>query len=124
MIKIERVEALFSAVKELRDETRKYVKASQKLAEKDHHAQRSYAAAKLTEHARALSALEDKAHALAVDCGLSPLRDLQCYEPRVVNNNGWHDHLYHPPRPERLPPLENKSHVHLMGMNKEHRRAS
>lgn len=96
---LEDVEALFDAVKRLRDERRKM----EKLSEKAFRAEGPKAAQKtsvdLNWQAFHVNKVEHDVHAAAVNCGLADIRSAPHYEPYSVKLTGFHEYLVTPTKP-------------------------
>lgn len=99
---LENIEALFAAVKNLRDERRKM----QKLSDKALHAAPGKASQKasvdLNWQAFHVNRIEHAVHAAAVDCGYADLRDADHYRPYSVKLTGFHEYEVVPDRPRGL----------------------
>lgn len=99
---LEDVEALFSAVKQLRDERRKM----QRLSDKALHAEGPKASQKasvdLNWQAFHVNQIEHAVHAAAVDCGVADLRESSHYATYSVKLTGFHEYQVVPPKPRDL----------------------
>lgn len=93
------IEALYAAVKNLRDERRKMQRLSDKARDADSARQRSKSTVDLNWQAFHVTRLEHAAHAAAVDAGLADLRPADHYRPYTVNLSGWHTYEMVPALP-------------------------
>lgn len=98
------IEALYAAVKTLRDERRKMAKLSDKAFHAEGHKARSKSTVDLNWQAFHVNRLEHAAHAAAVDAGLADLRPADHYKPYSVKLTGWHEYEVVPQRPRSLTP--------------------
>lgn len=101
---LEEVEALFAAVKILRDERRKM----QALSEKARNAapgKGQKANVDLNWQAFHVNRLQHAAHAAAVDCGIADARTADHYRPYTVKLTGFHEYEVVPPMPRSLLPI-------------------
>lgn len=98
------IEALYSAVKLLRDERRKMQKLSDKARDAEGHKSRSKATVDLNWQAFHVNRLEHAAHAAAVDAGLADLRDQSAYATYSVKLTGWHEYEVVPAKPRDYRP--------------------
>lgn len=99
---LEDVEALFGAVKQLRDERRKM----EKLSDRAFHAEGQKAVQKATVdlnwQAFHVNGIEHEVHARAVDCGFADLREPGSYEPYSIKLTGFHEYQVTPRKPRAL----------------------
>lgn len=105
---LEDVEALFSAVKQLRDERRKMTKLSDK-ARTAPLGKAQKASVDLNWQAFHVSRLEHTVHARAVDCGVADLRPVESYRPYSVKLTGFHEYEVVPDMPAALAKAEGHS---------------
>jgi hypothetical protein len=96
------VEALFDAVKHLRDERRKMERLSEKAMKADAGPAYQKAVTNLNWQAHHVVRLEHTAHAAAVDCGLADLREPDHYRPYTVKLTGFHEYEVKPCLPLQL----------------------
>ncbi|WP_144378478.1 hypothetical protein [Mesorhizobium amorphae] len=99
---LEDVEALFSAVKNLRDERRKMEKLSDKAFCADGHKAIQKSSVDLNWQAFHVNKIEHEVHALAVDCGVADARSAGHYEPYSVKLTGFHEYQVCPRKPRGL----------------------
>jgi hypothetical protein len=101
-VPLEDVEALFVAVKNLRDERRKMEKLSDRAFSAESVKARQKSTVDLNWQAFHINRLEHVVHAAAVDCGLADLREPIHYEPYSVKLTGFHEYQVVPPKPRDL----------------------
>lgn len=99
---LNKVEALFEAVKSLRAERRKMERLSEKAFAATGPKQIEKANVDLNFQAFHVRGLESEVHAKAVDCGLADLREAEHYEPSEAHVTGWHRYNFHPALPEAM----------------------
>lgn len=95
---LEDVEALFEAVKLLRDERRKMAKLSEKAANAPLGKSQKFSV-DLNWQAFHVAGIEHRVHAAAVDCGLADLRSDAHYLPYTVRLTGFHEYEQVPAKP-------------------------
>jgi len=100
--RLEDVEALFDAVKNLRDERRKMAKLSDKALVAEGQKARQKATVDLNWQAFHVNRLEHAVHAAAVDCGLADLRSPEHYRTYSVKLTGFHEYEVIPQKPRNL----------------------
>lgn len=100
--KLEDIEVLFEAVKNLRNERRKMEKLSERAFNAEGPKASQKANVDLNWQAFHVNRLEHVAHAAAVDCGLADLRDHSHYQPYSVKLTGFHEYEVVPPKPRDL----------------------
>jgi len=96
------IEALFHAVKALRDERRKMEKLSQKSSEAPIGKSSRRTNADLTRQAFHVMRLEHTAHAAAVNAGIADMRPASEYAPYAVKLNGFHEYKVVPQTPRGI----------------------
>ena len=96
------VEALFAAVKELRDERRKMEKLSEKARNAPIGKTGQKASTDLNWQALHVNRIEHRVHAAAVDCGLADIRSEGHYRPYSVKLTGFHEYEVVPSKPRDL----------------------
>ena len=96
---LEDVEALFNAVKNLRDERRKMEKLSQRAFAAEGVKARSKASVDLNWQAFHVNKIEHAVHAAAVDCGVADMRSPEHYRSYSVKLPGFHEYEVNPPKP-------------------------
>lgn len=89
---LEDIEALFTAVKNLRDERRKMAKLSDKAFTAEGQKARSKSTVDLNWQAFHVTRLEHAAHAAAVNAGIADIRPADHYRPYTVKLTGWHEY--------------------------------
>lgn len=99
--KLEDIEALFDAVKTLRDERRKMEKLSLKVAGMEGK-RAAKGKADLDWSAFNIARAEHRAHAAAVDAGIAEPLPRAEYEPYSVKLNGFQEYRVQPDRPKAL----------------------
>lgn len=99
---LEDVEALFNAVKLLRDERRKMAKLSDKALHAEGPKASQKASVDLNWQAFHVNKIEHDVHALAVDCGVADIRSVGHYEPYSVKLTGFHEYQVCPRKPRGL----------------------
>lgn len=100
--RIEDVERLFDAVKNLRDERRKMQKLSDKALAAECPRASQKANVDLNWQAFHVNRLEHVVHAAAVDCGVADVREPEHYRPYSVKLTGFHEYEVVPPKPRDL----------------------
>lgn len=95
---LEDVEALFAAVKELRDERRKMARLSEK-ARNAPIGKSQKAGVDLDWQAFHVNRIEHRVHAAAVDCGVADARTAEHYRPYSVKLTGFHEYEVVPQKP-------------------------
>ena len=100
--RLEDIERLFDAVKNLRDERRKMAKLSDKALHANGTKASQKANVDLNWQAFHVNRLEHAAHAAAVDCGLADMREPNHYQPYSVKLTGFHEYEVVPPKPRDL----------------------
>lgn len=95
------IEALFVAVKHLRDERRKMAKLSERAMNAS-FGKSQKANVDLNWQAFHVANLEHQVHARAVDCGYADLRSPEHYRPYSVKLTGFHEYEQTPLRPRSL----------------------
>lgn len=96
---LEDVEALFTAVKNLRDERRKMAKLSEKARNAALGKSSQKANVDLNWQAFHVNRIEHAVHAAAVNCGVADPRDREHYRPYTVKLTGFHEYEVVPPKP-------------------------
>lgn len=96
---LEDIEALFAAVKNLRDERRKMQRLSDKAFDAPIGKANRKATVDLNWQAFHVSKLEHRVHAAAVDCGLADLRPSEHYRSYSVKLTGFHEYEVTPDKP-------------------------
>lgn len=99
---LEDIEALFTAVKNLRDERRKMAKLSECAFAADSVKARSKSTVDLNWQAFHVTRLEHAVHAAAVNAGLADIRSADHYRPYTVNLSGWHTYEMVPALPRGM----------------------
>ncbi len=99
---LEDVEALFAAVKQLRDERRKMEKLSEKAFRAEGQKAIQKATVDLNWQAFHVNQVEHTVHAAAVDCGLAEPRSPEHYSPYSVKLTGFHEYQVVPAKPRAL----------------------
>lgn len=94
------IEALYAAVKVLRDERRKMQRLSDKARDAEGHKARSKSTVDLNWQAFHVTRLEHAAHAAAVNAGLADLRSREHYATYTVNLSGFHTYEMVPAKPK------------------------
>lgn len=97
--RIEDVERLFDAVKNLRDERRKMQKLSDKALAAEGPKASQKANVDLNWQAFHINRIEHAVHAAAVDCGFADLRDPGHYQTYSVKLTGFHEYEVVPAKP-------------------------
>lgn len=96
------VEALFDAVKELRNERRKMERLSEKARSAPLGKSSQKATTDLNWQAFHVNQIEHRAHAHAVNCGIADLRSKDHYDAYSVKLTGFHEYEVAPPKPRAL----------------------
>lgn len=96
---LEDIEALFAAVKNLRDERRKMARLSERAMSAAQGKSSQKANVDLNWQAFHVNKIEHAAHAAAVDCGIADARDPEHYRPYSVNLTGFHVYEVVPQKP-------------------------
>lgn len=99
---LEDVEALYAAVKCLRDARKKMSRLSDKAGTAGIGPAYRKLVVDLDWQAFEVNRLEHKAHAAAVNCGLADLRSAPHYSQYSVKLSGFHEYLVTPDRPRDL----------------------
>lgn len=99
---LEDVEALFAAVKHLRDERRKLAKLSDRAFAASTGKASQKANVDLNWQAFHVNKIEHAVHAAAVDCGIADLRSPEHYRPYSVKLTGFHEYEVVPLKPRDL----------------------
>lgn len=99
---LEDVEALFDAVKELRNERRKMERLSEKARNAPLGKPSQKASADLHWQAFHVNQIEHRVHAHAVNCGIADLRSKDHYDAYSVKLTGFHEYEVVPPKPRAV----------------------
>lgn len=101
------IEALFDAVKNLRDSSRKFDKLCEKTSRDGlNQKQLQKANADANWQAMDLEKARIVAHVAAVDAGIADMRSGSYYERREFHPSGFHSYIYSPPKPHDFKPSE------------------
>ena len=103
--KLEDIERLFDAAKNLRDERRKMQKLSEKAFKAEGPKAIQKANVDLNWQAFHINRIEHLVHSIAVDCGFADLREPGHYEPYSVKLTGFHEYEVIPAKPRDLTAL-------------------
>lgn len=99
---LEDIDALFAAVKTLRDERRRMERLSEKARTAPIGKPSQKASTDLTWQAHHVNKIEHDVHARAVDCGLADLRPAASYRPYSVKLTGFHEYEIIPAKPRAI----------------------
>ncbi|KZK82983.1 hypothetical protein PsAD13_03185 [Pseudovibrio sp. Ad13] len=99
---LEKVTALYEAVKLLHRERKKMETLSKKAFEATGQKQIERTSTNLNFQALEVTKLEHRAHAAAVNCGLADLREEEHYESYEASPSAWHQYNVQPDKPEAL----------------------